>query len=129
MSGWIKISVIVVPLLILAGILVVSACDQRDETQTILNNLELAAYWAPVWYQDTDDADPDADYITSFDFDGDFNGSNNWENQPNYPLPGYIYYWTMETDTHWFIGYAAFHPRDWAHILLFDTQHENDMEG
>jgi hypothetical protein len=94
-----------------------------------ITDLDLAAYWAPIWYQDTDDTDPDADYITNFDFDSDWDGANNWENQPTYPLPGYVYYWIMETDTHWFIGYADFHPRDWTDFPLFDTQHENDMEG
>jgi hypothetical protein len=89
----------------------------------------LAAYWSPVWYQDTDDTNYDADYITNFDFDGDWTGANNWENQPDYPLPCYIYYWMIETDTHWFIGYADFHPRDWTDFPLIDTQHENDMEG
>ena len=91
--------------------------------------LDLAAYWAPVWYQDTDDTNPDADYVTNFDFDGDWSGANNWENQPAYPLPAYIYYWIIGTETHWFIGYADFHPRDWTDFPLFDTQHENDMEG
>lgn len=129
MSGWQKVSVIIISLLLLSGTLAVGACNESEKIQPPGAELELAAYWAPVWYQDTDDTDPSADYITSFDFDGDFSGTNNWENQLYYPLPGYIYYWTMETDTNWFIGYADFHPRDWNDVLLFDTQHENDMEG
>ena len=132
MPRWVKGSAVLVLALLLAGILAVCGCaggDKDDETHPIITEFELAAYWAPVWYQDTDDADPSADYITSFDFDGDWDGTNNWENQPDYPLPGYIYYWTMETQTHWFIGYADFHPRDWTDLPLFDTQHENDMEG
>ena len=73
-----------------------------------------------------DDTDPSADYITTFDFDGDWDGANNWKNQPAYPLQAYIYYWTMETDTHWFIGYADFNPRDWTDFTPFETQHKND---
>ncbi len=92
-------------------------------------HIDLAEYWAPVWYQDTDSTDYDAEYITRFDFDGNWLGSDNWENQPFYPLPAYIYYWVVETETNWFIGYADFHPRDWTDFPLIDTQHENDLEG
>lgn len=96
---------------------------------TTISDLELATYWAPVWYQDTDSTDCAADYITNFDFDGDWVGNNNWESQPSYPLQCYIYYWVVETETHWFIGYADFHPRDWSEIDTDLTSHENDMEG
>ncbi len=98
------------------------------EAATTIGDLELAEYWAPVWYQDTDSSDYDADYITNFDFDDNWTGTDNWENQPNFTLKAYIYYWVVETETHWFIGYADFHPRDWSDIPL-DPQHENDMEG
>ena len=86
---------------------------------------ELAENWAPVWYQDTDSDDYDADYITNFNFDGNWNGTDNWENQPGYTLNANIYYWVVETETHWFIGYADFHPRDWKVM----GHHENDMEA
>lgn len=55
-----------------------------------------------------------ADYITSFNFDGDWDPLNNWNNLPQFELKAYIYYWVVETTTHWFIGYANFHPRDWS---------------
>jgi hypothetical protein len=100
----------------------------KSESHTF-TTLDLAAHWSPVWYQDTDDTNPDADYITNFDFDGDWIATNNWENQPFYPTQCYIYYWIIGTDTHWFIGYADFHPRDWTDFPIFDTQHENDLEG
>ena len=38
-----------------------------------VDHKDLAAEYAPVWYQDVDATDPDADYITNFDFD------NNWD--------------------------------------------------
>jgi len=91
---------------------------------------QLAEYWAPVWWQDTDDDNFRADYITNIDFDGDWNPLNNWNNLPQFELKAYIYYWVVETTTHWFIGYADFHPRDWSNDITAPwDQHENDMEG
>jgi hypothetical protein len=99
--------------------------------------LELAAHWAPVWYQDTDpDRDKLADYIVRHDFDGDTRSDNNWENLPSEKadLSAHVYYSVIETTTHWFILYADFHPRDWAKdcsplIPLSEPCHENDLEG
>lgn len=99
------------------------------EAATTVSDLSLAGYWAPVWYQDTDSSNYDADYITNFDFDNNWIGTDNWEHQPNYPLKAYVYYWVVETDIHWFIGYADFHPRDWNEINTDLNSHENDMEG
>jgi hypothetical protein len=94
------------------------------------SHFQLAEYWAPIWWQDTDDDAFRADYITNFNFDGDWNPTNNWNNLPNFELKAYIYYWIVETTTHWFIGYADFHPRDWSDdITALLDQHENDMEG
>lgn len=89
----------------------------------------LAAHWAPVIYQDTAAWDYDADYITAFDFDGNWNGLDNWANQPLYPANAYVYYWVVETKTNWFIGYAVFHPRDWEEVCFIFACHENDLEG
>jgi len=95
-----------------------------------LTHRQLAEYWAPIWWQDTDEDDFRADYITNFDFDGDWNPLNNWNNLPQFKLEAYIYYWVTETTTHWFIGYADFHPRDWSDDITAPLdQHENDMEG
>src|SRR4051812_11544281 len=57
-----------------------------------------------------------ADYITSFDFDGDDDGSNNWDHagDARYPLAAHAYYSVVETPSHWFITYQFFHPRDWS---------------
>ena len=91
---------------------------------------QLAEYWAPIWWQDTDEDDFRADYITNIDFDGDWDPLNNWDNLSQFELKAYIYYWVTETTTHWFIGYADFHPRDWSDdITVLWDQHENDMEG
>ena len=102
---------------------VISAYPERS-------HLQLAEYWAPVWWQDTDDDNFQADFITNFDFDGDWDPLNNWDNLLQFELDAYIYYWVTETTTHWFIGYAAFHPRDWSDDITAPwDQHENDMEG
>ncbi|MFW9923510.1 MAG: hypothetical protein ACFFDW_09535 [Candidatus Thorarchaeota archaeon] len=85
---------------------------------------ELAYYWAPVWYQDSDSENYAADYITNFNFDNNWVGYDNWENLDSHSLFAYIYYSVVETETHWFLGYYDFHPRDWSFPV-----HENDMEG
>ncbi len=74
----------------------------------------IAAQFAPVFLQGLGD-NPRADYITNFDFDGDWKGDNNWHNldKRNFALRAYIYYSVAETETHYFVHYAAFHPRDY----------------
>jgi hypothetical protein len=93
----------------------------------------LAARWAPVHYQDTDSSDYDADYLSTVDFDADWNAQNNWESQDDTVsrLIGAVYYSVVETSTHWFIVYSFYHPRDWVDFPdPFDLDHhENDMEG
>ncbi len=94
---------------------------------------ELAFHWAPIHYQDTDSSDYDADYLSTVDFDGEWNTLNNWESQDDSlsRLTGAAYYSVVETSTHWFITYSFYHPRDWEDFPdpfeLFT--HENDMEG
>ncbi|MGQ9897042.1 MAG: hypothetical protein ACUVR8_05745 [Acidobacteriota bacterium] len=77
-------------------------------------NLALASRYAPVFYQGLGQL-PRFDYITNFDFDGDWRGDNNWQNaeNPRFPLAAWVYFSVCETATHYFIHYAVFHPRDW----------------
>lgn len=118
---------------------------------------DIAARFAPVFYQALGDK-PRSDYITNFDFDGDWRGDNNWDNTDNkkFALNAYIYYSVSQTATHYFIHYAVFHPRDYkggeetgrvlSEILRKGAEavgtndptgllskatvaHENDMEG
>ena len=122
---------------------------------TNLNDADIASHFAPIFYQALGDK-PRSDYITNFDFDGDWRGDNNWQNLANadFPLKAYIYYAISETTTHFFIHFAVFHPRDYKGgerkgTLLSDLiregqkarqydptdwgtkplAHENDMEG
>ena len=51
-----------------------------DESSSVAYD-DLVEYWAPTIYQDvTTEYDVRADFITRFDFDGDWSGVNNWEN-------------------------------------------------
>lgn len=117
---------------------------------------ELAARFAPVVRQDTADHKGDGgtqDWITAADFDGDWNMTNNWDNQGEtvdgrrrYPHRAVVYYSAVSTATHAFLTYAWFHPRDWgkgwkenhrfrsilSKIPVVDiphSAHENDLEG
>src|SRR3954464_5790013 len=88
----------------LAGILLpVSACafepaEELGETTAAITasdasaRAQLALRWAPVHYQDVDQTGGPAlggaaDYITAYDFDGDLNGRNNWDNAGNPAFP------------------------------------------
>jgi hypothetical protein len=96
------------------------------------SDLDLAFRWAPIHHQETHDEDVDADFVTAIDFDGDWHTLNNWENQDDdiTRLQAVAYYSVVETDTHWFIIYVFYHPRDWCNSSIFcDGTHENDAEG
>lgn len=75
---------------------------------------QIAAAFAPVFHQGLGSS-PRFDYITNFDFDGDWRGDNNWANagKTKFPLRAYVYYSVAETATHYFVSYAVFHPRDY----------------
>jgi hypothetical protein len=75
---------------------------------------EIAVRFAPDFHQGVI-GNERFDYITNFDFDGDWHGNNNWEHAADtrYPMKAYVYYSVSETPTHYFVHYAAFHPRDW----------------
>jgi len=92
---------------------------------------ELAYKYAPIIYQATSPDDGTYDYITAVDFDGDLQGNNNWETAAEFLLYPIVYYAVVSTDTHHFITYSLFHPRDWAGWCtgLFYECHENDMEN
>ena len=106
----------------------VSDSVEASVAAATVSTKDLAAYWAPDFYQDVNDTYGYAsDYMTNFDYDGDWKGNNNWENMNNFPLRAYAYYSVVETTTHWFIGYYDYHARDDGPIWL--DAHENDMEG
>ena len=75
---------------------------------------QVAVRFAPIFHQALGSA-PRFDYITNFDFDGDWQGDNNWTNAESrrFALKAYVYYAVFETRTHFLIHYAAFHPHDY----------------
>jgi hypothetical protein len=65
---------------------------------------KLAEHYAPflaqeTWFQ------PKSDYPARFNFDGDWDGANNWESLDSGSSQAYVYYAVMETATHWFLIY------------------------
>ncbi|HEU5074701.1 MAG TPA: hypothetical protein VFU02_11015 [Polyangiaceae bacterium] len=115
----------------LAGCIVETGSPYYSEPQAARNAHHdlLARTWAPRFYQDVDDSYAVGDYIAKFNFDGDYNGKNNWENLSRFStVPAHVYYAVSETETHYFIHYAVFHPRDW-HEWIAAERHENDLEG
>lgn len=107
----------------------------------------LALRWAPIHVQRVSTKGSDSlrgrsDYITSINFDGEWDTANNWANARRFPLKAHCYYSVVETATHWYILYAFYHPRDWARGRDFNPlrgefgilsksldTHENDMQG
>jgi len=125
--------------LILAGLVAglvhcgVNEINSSREEQRRDRYFSLAHYWAPIWHQSTHPERYREDYITSYDYDGDARSNNNWENltsMPDAALQAAIYYSVVETETHYYILYTDYHPRDWAEgpLAKMDS-HENDLEG
>lgn len=88
------------------------APDVRSRNAQV--DYQIASRFAPIFHQALGPA-PRFDYITNFDFDDDWRGDNNWNNAESgrFPLKAHVYYSVFETKTHYFIHYAAFHPRDY----------------
>lgn len=70
------------------------------------------------------------DLITNFDYDGNWNGYDNWENFPCYPKRAYVHYSIVESTSYYFITYNFFHPKDLGNPAVGEMYaHENDFEG
>ncbi len=107
-----------------------------DYSKTIVE--DIVEYYSPVFYQETEikgdhSLSGRADYITRFDFDGDWNGTTKWVSAKTNPLKAYVYYDIKQTKYYWFIYYAVYHPRDWNTAgtgnLPDSLEHEHDMEA
>lgn len=90
------------------------ATGSAPHQQSSANELDVASRFAPIFYQALGDK-PRNDYITNFDFDGDWRGDNNWNNAADsrFRFKAFVYYSVSETSSHFFIHYAVFHPRDY----------------
>jgi len=102
------------PLLTLVALLACIPTDAHAQRAGAARERQVAVRFAPVFRQALGDH-PRADYITNFDFDGDWRGNNNWANTDDrrFKLRAYVYFSVSETQTHFFIHYAVFHPRDY----------------
>jgi hypothetical protein len=97
------------------------------ETEPLTPIVEL---YAPIVYAATDKRVGRQDIISNIDFDGDLTGNNNWKNFDRFVLKPTVYYAMLETESHYFISYHLFHPRDWNHFTFWlNDTHENDGEN
>ena len=81
----------------------------------------VAQRWAPTFFQETADR---RDLIAPFDFDGDWDGSNNGANINRYPLRAVVYFTVVETPTHFFVTYVPYHAVDSKGL----AGHDHDTE-
>lgn len=88
------------------------------------SRLDLAIRWSPVIYHGTHN---NYDIPTRWDFDNNMSGQDNWEHAFYHinNFQAYVYYTYQESDSHYFLTYLFFHPRDTKTI----GPHENDWEG
>ncbi|MGN1368113.1 MAG: hypothetical protein ACI4WX_04545 [Aristaeellaceae bacterium] len=96
----------------------------------VLTHEEIAIHYAPQIDQAVNvllAAGGRGDFLTAVNYDGDWSCLNNWDNLRRGDLSAVVYYSVQETDTHYYVGYYFYHPRDDAEIWL--DRHENDMEG
>ena len=90
----------------------------------------IVEQYAPFIYAETDKSGGRQDIISNNDFDGDLVGNNNWESFDGFELKPTAYYAILETETHFFVSYHLFHPRDWNHFTFWlNDTHENDGEN
>ena len=113
-----------------SGILIVLLAAMALTGCTPSFDEELAFRHAPVHYQDTDDTNAVADFITAVDYDGEWETNNNWDNLSSSftgqkDLSAEAYYSVVESCTHWFVVYGFYHPRDWVDGST-GQDHEND---
>ncbi|MCI0524674.1 MAG: hypothetical protein L0Y75_05365 [Acidobacteria bacterium] len=154
----IRVSIILSALILLAHLTLPPFRKETTLAQEAANRREfyrkLAYFHAPILFQDTETrgesqdegnaASVDqqiqrrGDFIARFDFDSDWNGLNNWANFAKRPRAdkneddmarAFIYYSVVETETHYFINYCAFHAQDREPRCVDVECHENDLEG
>ena len=113
-----------------AGDLRIEPLGRTDRPLVVDEHLDLARAFAPWVYHEIHPRRGRQDLPTRVDFDGDLVGVNNWENFLHFELPPTLYYAALETETHYFIAYHMFHPRDWQHVRFgLHGTHENDGEN
>lgn len=93
-------------------------------------HLELARSHAPWVLHAVHDTRGRQDIPAPLGFDGDFDGENDWDTFVEVELLPTLSYAVLQTETHWFLTYHLFHPRDWSFVELgVHTTHEGDGEN
>jgi MYXO-CTERM domain-containing protein len=86
---------------------------------------EVARRYAPTILQETQAGRGRRDFISTFDYDCDWNGDNNRQNLDRFRLPARVYFAAYETPTHWFVHYLPYHATD----DKLTNGHEHDTES
>lgn len=126
-------------LAVLAGLVRLNSCAtplatpplRRASPPPVVDaRLGLARAHAPWILKEIHPVKGRQDLPAPVDFDGDLNGENAWENFSAHELLPTVYYAVVGTETHWFLTYHLYHPRDWTHVDLgLHLTHENDGEN
>jgi hypothetical protein len=105
--------------------------DAEGRARLVAEASALASRWAPAFLQHTSSRHPERDRPLRVDFDGDWDATNNWSNLDAGALkqrPA-AYYSAVLTETHVFLTYTLFYPRDWIPIVCVSYAcHDNDLE-
>lgn len=108
-----------------------------QEPDPLDRQLLVVQRFAPVFLQNrkpkrtrTDNGDAFEDHFVRVDYDGDWNGFDNSASlveaaSLGRDLSAHVYYGVQETERHYYIHFAYFHPRDPKWFAF----HENDVEG
>jgi hypothetical protein len=124
-TPWLILSSLVVPLVSRAAVvappIAPAAGTPSGRASSAAVRGAVAARWAPTIYQETRS---EVDLITAFDFDGDWDGSNNSAHLRSFPLRAVVYDTVVETATHWFVTYVPYHPVDGK----VPSGHDHDTE-
>ena len=107
---------------------------QEEYTYSGTNLEDVVRNFAPVIYQQLDEEHPESNFITRFDYDGDFRGDNNWDNVDKFneeARKAYVYYSASETPNDYYVFYGFYHPRRYSSrcISIIYPCHENDFTG
>jgi hypothetical protein len=87
----------------------------------------VALRYAPHIRQQTQAPNPEYEYVTRFDLDGDWDLTNSLAAiRAADAVPGVVYYAVVETKSHWFVSYLYYHPyRD----VGGGASYANDLAG
>lgn len=99
----------------------------RLETEASL----LARRWAPSFVQETSADHAERDRPLPIDFDGDWDATNNWSHLTRRAarLQPAVYWSAILSETHAYLTYTLFYPRDWLAIACLPYLcHDNDLE-